>query len=188
VTSNRPDTQLREGAARGPERTRGKRLIVIGCSLKPFGTRGEIKIRPCTESLEVFDRSSELIFDHVPYKVRSIRLHRRSVLAVLEGIDTPEQARQLCGSLVKTDEENLPPKEEDEYYWFELIGMTVYTTKGRDLGKIAQITRTGANDVLHVEGIYGEVLLPMIDEVVVQVDTESGEMIVDPLEGLLPDD
>lgn len=188
MTSNRPDTQLREEPFPVPESTRGKRLIVIGQSLKPFGIRGEIKIRPCTESLEAFDRSSVLVFGHTPYKVRSLRPHGGAVLAALEGIDTPEQARQLCGSLVKTDEENLPPKEEDEYYWFELIGMKVYTTKGRDLGKITRITPTGANDVLHVEGTSGEVLLPMIDGVVVQVDTEKGEMIVDPLEGLLPDD
>lgn len=188
MTSNRPDTELCEGAFQVPKESQGERLIVIGRSVKPFGIKGEIKIRPCTESLEAFDRSSALVFGAVPYKVRSLRFHGGFVLAALEGVDTPERARQLCGSLVQTEARNLPPKEEDEYYWFELIGMKVYTTNGRDLGKITRITRTGANDVLHVEGALGEALLPMIEEVVAEVDVDKGEMIVDPLEGLLPDD
>jgi len=109
------------------------------------------------------------------------------VLAILEGVDTREKANKLVGSLVKTDVQNLPPKEEDEYYWFELIGMKVSTVDGRCLGEITQITPTGANDVLHVEGAFGEVLLPMVDSIVVTVDLQNNQMTVDPLEGLIPD-
>jgi len=165
-----------------------QRLVVIGKGTKPFGIRGEIKILPFTETFEAFERSSVLVFDQAAYKVRAIRIHGGAVLASLEGVETPEKARELAGCLVKTEEKNLPPKEEDEYYWFELIGMKVYTVQGRDLGEITQITPTGANDVLHVQGASGEVLLPMIEDVVLTVDTQKGEMIVAPLEGLLPDD
>jgi 16S rRNA processing protein RimM len=66
--------------------------------------------------------------------------------------------------------------------------MKVFTVDGRDLGEIVGITPTGANDVLEVQGAYGEVLLPMIEDVVVEVDTEKNKMTVDPLEGLIPDD
>jgi 16S rRNA processing protein RimM len=163
------------------------RLIVIGKVVKAFGIRGEIKISPFTESFESFERSGVLVLDESPYTVRSVRIHKRAVLATLEGVDTPEKADKLVGSLVKTDEQNLPPKEDDEYYWFELIGMKVSTVDGRYLGEITQITPTGANDVLHVEGAYGEVLLPMVDDIVVTVDLQNNEMTVDPLEGLIPD-
>lgn len=164
-----------------------QRLVVIGRALKPFGIRGEIKVKPFTESTEVFHRSPDLIFDDSPYKVTRLHEHKGNVLVSLEGMDTPEKAAKLTGALVKTVAENLPPKEEDEYYWFELIGMDVTTVDGRDLGKITQVIPTGANDVLQVEGPYGEVLLPMIDDVVIEVDTENGHMRVDPLEGLIPD-
>jgi len=163
------------------------RLIVIGKVVKAFGIRGEIKISPFTESFESFERSGVLVLDESPYTVRRVRIHKRAVLATLEGVDTPEKADELVGSLVKTDEQNLPPKEEDEYYWFELIGMKVSTVDGRYLGEITQITPTGANAVLHVEGAYGEVLLPMLDTIVVTVDLQKNEMTVDPLEGLIPD-
>lgn len=163
------------------------RLIVIGKVARAFGIRGQIRISPFTESFEPFGRSAILIFDESAYNVQSIGIHKKSVLAALEGVDTREKAEKLVGSLVKTCEQNLPPKEEDEYYWFELIGMKVSTVNGRYLGEITQITPTGANDVLHVEGAFGEILLPMIDAVVIEVDLQNHEMTVDPLEGLIPD-
>jgi len=162
-------------------------LVVIGEAVKPFGIRGELKIKPFTESLEAFDKSSVLIVGDTPYRLLGVRFHKGAALALLEGIKTPEKARELVGSLVKTAAENLPAKEEDEYYWFELIGMTVLTKEGRNLGTVTRIIETGANDVLEVEGPLGEVLIPMIDDVVLDVDTQKKEMIVDPLEGLIPD-
>jgi len=147
------------------------RLIVIGQVVKPFGVKGEVSIRPFTESIGTFQRSAVLFFGDSSYQVLRVRSHKGNVLALVEGIDTPERAEQLRGNLVRTHEENLPPKEEDEYYWFELIGMIVVTVEGKDLGRITGITPTGANDVIHVEGAYGEILLPMIEDVVVEVDT-----------------
>ena len=163
------------------------KLVVIGKAVKPFGVKGEIKIHVYTESFDVFERSAVLFFDNAPLKVLKTRVHGGAILASLEGVDTPERARELVGALVRTEEDNPPPKEEDEYYWTELIGMNVSTTDGRSLGEITRITPTGAHDVLHVEGPFGEVLLPFIDEVVVSVDTQNNEMLVDPLEGLVPD-
>jgi len=162
-------------------------LVVIGQAVKAFGIKGEVKIRPFTESTEVFEKAETLFFGANLYKVLKVRIHKGAILATLEGIDSPEAAREIVGSFVKTDPGNMPSPEEDEYYWFELIGMNVVTIDGRDIGKIVQVIRTGANDVLQVEGPFGEVLLPMIDDVVISVDTDKAEMIVDPLDGLVPD-
>lgn len=164
-----------------------KTLVVIGQVAGPFGVRGEIKIRSFSESLDAIERSSVLFIDDSPYTVVRVRMHKGAALVVAEGIESRDDAAKLAGKLVKTDEENLPPKEEDEYYWYELIGMKVCTVSGTELGQITQITPTGANDVLHVEGPLGEVLLPMIEDVVVSVDLADNIMIVDPLEGLIPD-
>jgi len=174
--------------ASGPESGKSRnRLIVIGKVAKAFGIRGEIRITPYTESFESFERSAVLVLDESTYNVRALRIHQKSVLATLEGVDTREKAEKLVGAFVKTGEQNLPPKDEDEYYWFELIGMQVLTVDGLFLGDITRITPTGANDVLHVVGPYGEVLLPMVEGIVVAVDLPNNEMTVDPLEGLIPD-
>jgi 16S rRNA processing protein RimM len=163
------------------------RLVVIGRALKPFGVKGELKVFPYTESSYAFERSSFLTFEDVSYRVRNVRSHRGTVVVSLEGIDSPEAAAELRGRLVRTAESNLPPKEENEYYWLELIGMKVRTLDGLDLGAVTEIIATGANDVLCVQGPRGEVLLPMIDEVIVDVDAQDGIIVVDPLEGLIPD-
>ena len=164
-----------------------KRYVVIGQVAGPFGVKGEIKIRSYAESLDVFQRSPVLVFDESPHKVLRVRMHKGAALVVVQGIESRDDAAKLAGKLVKTGVENLPPKDEDEYFWFELIGMKVRTVAGQDLGEITQITPTGANDVLHVQGPVGEVLLPMIEDVVVSVDIVEKIMIVDPLEGLIPD-
>ncbi len=163
------------------------RLVVIGQVGKPIGIRGEIRVKPFTRSLEVFERSSILVLDDSAFRVVGLRKYKGSPIISFEGIDTPEKARELGGCLVRTHAENLPPKDEGEYYWFELIGMRVHSRDGRDLGTVTTIIETGANDVLQVEGKFGEILLPMIDQVVLEVDTQSGEMLVDPLEGLIPE-
>ena len=163
------------------------RFVVIGQALKPFGVKGELKILPFTESSYAFEKSAVLIFGDIPYRVRRIRCQKEAVVVSLDGVDSPEAAAELRGRLVKTEQENLPPKEEDEYYWFELIGMNVYTLDGLDLGVITEIIPTGANDVICVEGQRGEVLLPVIDEVIVNVSVPEGKVVVDPLEGLIPD-
>lgn len=163
------------------------RLVTIGKVTKPFGIRGEVKIFPYTETFEVFERSQHLTLDGDSLKVLALRIHKGTVLATFEGISSRDQAQELTGRLVRTSEENLPPIQEDEYYWYELIGMKVTTVENRELGAISNIIRTGANDVLCVDGPSGEILLPMIEDVIVEVDTENGAMLVDPLEGLVPD-
>lgn len=161
--------------------------VVIGKVGKPFGIKGEIRVIAYTESTEAFFRSEVLVIDNESYRTRSVRPHKGGLLVSLEGIDTPEQAKEFTGNLIKTDPGNLPPKEEDEYYWYELIGMAVHTHEGRFLGTVKTLIRTGANDVLEVHGELGEILLPMIDDVIREIDLERGLVIVDPLEGLVPD-
>lgn len=164
-----------------------RRFVVIGKAVRPFGIRGEIKVNSYCESTVPFTQARELIFGDTPYVVKSVRFHKEAVLVAVEGIETPEAARDLVGKLVKADSEVFPPKEEGEYYWYELLGIRVVTVNGQELGRITGIIPTKANDVLQVTGPEGEMLLPMIEDVVLQIDLEAHLMLVDPLDGLVPD-
>lgn len=161
--------------------------MVIGKVSNAFGTKGEIKVRPFTESLEIFRRSVDLFLGDFPFRVLNIRPYRSDVLVTLDGIHSRETAMGFAGMQVSTCTKHFPEKAENEYYWFELKGLKVVTIAGRDLGTVRNIIPTGAHDVLEIEGPAGEVLLPWIDQVVAQVDMNSGVIIVDPLEGLIPD-
>lgn len=162
-------------------------LIVIGRVQKPFGIRGEIRIQAYTETFEAFEKSEWLEIKEKRMIIKQIRIHKGSVLVLFDGINDPERAAQLSGQLVHTLAQNLPPKEEDEYYYFELIGLDVFSSAGKYLGKVTEIIATGANDVITVMGDHGEILLPFIEQVVLETDLNAGKMLVDPMEGLIPD-
>ncbi len=68
----------------------------------------------------------------------------------------------------------------------DLVGARVLTDDGRDLGRVKEIIPTGSNDVLVASGRYGEVLIPAIEGVVLEVDIEGKLVTVHLLEGLLP--
>ena len=113
------------------------RFVVIGKAVKPFGIRGEIKITPFTESFEAFEHSEYADSSgNLAYKVIRIRIHKRAALVSLEGIDTPETASKLVGTLSRPDEENLPPKRKTNITGSNCWECEVSTVDGRDLGKI----------------------------------------------------
>jgi len=82
-------------------------------------------------------------------------------------------------------QDQLPETGDDEYYWKDLIGLSVVTCNGLWLGKITRIMETGANDVYLVKNGKQEYLIPAIADVIQRVDLTSGTMTITPLEGLL---
>ena len=76
--------------------------------------------------------------------------------------------------------EDLPPLEEGEYYDEDLIGCTVETVKGKELGRLAEIVVTGANDVYVVACERGEVLVPAVDGIVLEIDIDGRRVVVEP--------
>lgn len=116
--------------------------------------------------------------------VRSLTFHRDRVYVKFEGINTREAVEELRGS------ELLVPAVEEEDAWYEhqLKGLEVVDTTGSILGKVAGIHPGAAQDLLDVltsEGAH--VLVPMVYELMPEVDLESGRVILDPPGGLFDD-
>ena len=82
-------------------------------------------------------------------------------------------------------EETLPPLEDGEYYWFQLVGMEVVSDSGETVGTVREIMETGGHDVYVVERPSGEeVLIPTVKQFVVNIDHEKRRITVRYLEGL----
>ena len=77
------------------------------------------------------------------------------------------------------------PLEEGEYFLFQLVGLAVFSDEGQELGRLTQVLETGANNVFVVAGVDGEILLPDIDDVILDIDFANGRMTVHLLPGLL---
>ena len=172
----------------------GEDFIAIGRVSKPHGVKGEIRI-------EYFNPEDLRFFSHYQviflqgdegspqaYRPISVRPHKKFILAQLEGIRTREEAEQLRGRAVLIDPAELPPLEEGEYYWNDILGMRVVTDKGGEVGKVTEILPTGSNDVYVVQKGEKEFLIPATQDVIIAIDIEARTMVIRPLKGLLQED
>jgi 16S rRNA processing protein RimM len=172
----------------------GERFVVIGRVSRPHGIDGEISIDYFNpEDLPLFSRY-QMIFlqgdegSPQPYRPLTVRPHKRSILAHLEGITTREEAERLRGNMVLVDRAELPPLAEDEYYWHEILGMRVVTEGGDQVGEVADIFPTGSNDVYVVREGAKESLIPATKEVIIAIERETRTIVIRPREGLLQED
>lgn len=104
------------------------------------------------------------------------------MLITLDGYEDRDKAEALRGELVLVRLEDAVPLRHGEYYHHQIIGLSVVTDEGEELGSVAEIIKTGANDVYVVRGQGGEVLLPAIQSVIRKI--EPSRMIVHLLPGL----
>lgn len=106
--------------------------------------------------------------------------HGNNVVAELEGINDRDVAAALMGSEILIRKQQLPKPKAGEYYWADLVGLSVYTESGVDLGKVDNLIETGANDVLVVVDGETERLIPFLQkQTVLNIDLDGGKMIVD---------
>ncbi|MGL4475360.1 MAG: ribosome maturation factor RimM [Shewanella sp.] len=164
--------------------------IVLGKIGACFGVKGWMKITSYTDSVEgIFDYSPLLLMQQGEWrevKVVQWRLQGKAVVALLEGINTREEAQALTHSEIAIMPEQMNSLPENEFYWRELIGCTVTNTKGYNMGTVDQILETGSNDVLMVKAnakdAFGkaERLIPFVTEqFILEVDVAAKQITVD---------
>lgn len=170
--------------------------LILGQVLRPHGIKGELRVQLTTNFPEQFKNRQRLVIGtdlenlktlHV-YEVERIRLHQGYGIVKLTTINDRDEADRFRGQYILTPLDEAVPLESDEYYYFQLIGLTMLTDTGEDIGKVAEILETGANIVYVVQGEkYGEVLIPATEEIVQKIDISAGHILITPLPGLLPD-
>jgi 16S rRNA processing protein RimM len=160
--------------------------IILGEIIKPHGLNGAVKVRSFADSPESFVRPTRLFMvsadgNRLEISIRDANPMGRLVTLKIEGIHTREQAEDLVGNRIVVDREDLPDAQEDEYYWQDLMGMSVYDSAGTYYGIITSILPTGANDVFVVEGTNGEeLLIPGTFEAVLEVNIPERRMVIEP--------
>ena len=160
-------------------------MVIVGRILKPRGVRGEMTAEVISDSPGRFSAGGVIYVGGEPRKIqRSSSLPKGRVAIKLQGIDGPGEAASLEDSLLTVPESMAPRLPDGEYYHFQIIGMGVYTRQGEYLGQIAQILSTGSNDVYVACQGGQELLIPALDEVIVEVNLDRRVMTVDLPEGL----
>ncbi len=103
----------------------------------------------------------------------------RGIQVSLAGVDSRTEAEQLIGYEVYINREQLPELSDGEYYWVDLIGLSVHNLDGIEFGKISRIMETGANDVLVVQGDRERLIPFVMNQFIKSIDHDAGLMIVD---------
>ena len=164
--------------------------IRIARIMRAHGLRGEVAADLLTEFPERFDDVSEVILrrgaEERPAEVEAHRFHKGRVLLKLAGVDSMTAAELLRGCDVVVSDDELHELPEDYYYDFDLVGCAVETVAGDPVGTVDSVLRTGGAELLTVRRPDGsEALIPFVDEICPEVDTEARRIVVDPPEGLL---
>jgi len=124
-----------------------------------------------------------LIGDETPTlaRVERVRFHQRLVILKLAGCDSRDQAENLRGQWLQVPIEEAIPLAEGEHFYYQLIGLQVETAGGELLGKLVEILETGANNVFVIRNSRprtGDLLLPDIPGVVLDIDLKASRMVV----------
>ncbi|MGD2057556.1 MAG: ribosome maturation factor RimM [Anaerolineales bacterium] len=178
---NQSSSELDQGARQPPEH------LVVGRVVRPHGVRGTLVVEPDSKVIESLQPGSVVFigdYDRA-FEILNFRPHRKRFLITLEGIDDRDQAEQFRDLDVKLSYQDSEPLQEHEYYYWQILGLRVENEAGGILGEVVNILETGANDVYIVRSGSGEeILLPAIEDVILDVDLDAGRMLVHLLPGL----
>ena len=166
--------------------------VIVGAIGGSFGVQGEVRLKS-------FCADPQAIADYTPLYTEDGRAFAQVVLtgqlkngftARINGVVTKEDADDLRNVSLYAERALMPSLPDDEYYYAELIGLTVVDTGGATLGTVKNVMDHGAGDLLEVAvpGQAETILLPFTQAAVPTVDMTAKRIVADPPDGLFSSD
>jgi 16S rRNA processing protein RimM len=161
----------------------GPVFLAVGKLRRPHGVEGEISMEIITDFPDRLSVGKTLYVgeSHEALKLRSARSADQALLVSFDDIDNPEKVGHYRNQYVYITAESAPPLPEGMYYHHQLMNMAVVDPDGQMLGTLTDILETGANEVYVVATPEGsELLLPVIEGVVLEINPEKREIVAKP--------
>lgn len=163
-----------------------REILELGKVINTHGIRGELKIQPWCDDPALYFDLDYIYIDEKKYNLLRSRIHKNAIIAMVEGVTDMNMAEALKNKIVTIERDVLGELPEGTYYIADLEGLTVRTVDGEVLGVIDEIIQTGSNDVYVVKGERKKpILLPVIDQVVKEVNVDEGYVLVELMKGLI---
>ena len=164
-------------------------LLQVGVITSTHGIRGEVKVFPTTDDAARFKKLKNVILDNGKERrnleITSVKFFKNQVILKFKGIDDINDVEKYKKAPLFVTRENAVPLEKNEYFIADLIGLSVTSDEGEELGVIDDVLQTGANDVYVVKKSgANDLLIPAIKDCILDVDVENGTMKVHLLAGL----
>ena len=167
-----------------------EQTLRVGVITSTHGIRGEVKVFPTTDDPKRFDYLKNVIVDmkreQVELEITGVKYFKQYVILKFKGYDDINEIQQFIKKDLLVTRENAVKLEEGEFFICDLVGCTILTDEGEELGVLKDIMQTAANDVYVVECANGkEVLIPSIPQCILEKNPEAGYIKVHLLKGLL---
>lgn len=169
-----------------------KSFLEIGRIVTTYGIKGDVKIVPWCDDSSIVTGLSHLFFDCEGKSLKHIesaKILKNVVIVKFLGIDSIECAQEVVGRIVYVDRKDIT-LSEGMYFIQDLIGMRIYDVDNKDVyyGQVVDVLQPGANDVYRtIDDNNVERLIPVIDDVVINVELDNNLIYIRPLEGLFYD-
>ena len=155
----------------------GKR-VALAVVAGAHGVNGELRLKLFSDGVESLARHSRLYVGGRELALKDIKDGGKTAIARFEGVSDRTAAEALRGQLVEIDRDALPPLEEGEYYYADIIGLTCVDEAGETLGTVVSVENFGAGDLLEVERSNGKRSLIPFREPIARLETDR--VVLDP--------
>lgn len=167
-------------------------LLEIAKVVGTHGLKGDLRVRPSSGDPELLLSSDQFHLRLVTGKTLILQplrqtQHKGQALLRFQGYESINLAEPLLGAQLLIDRSQLPELEDDEYYWHQLKGLSVIDCQHGLLGHLEQMFTTSAHDTYVVNGVRGEIMIPVVEQFVLGIDLQQRVINVDLPDGLLPD-
>lgn len=164
-------------------------LLQIGIITTTHGVRGEVKVFPTTDDNARFKQLKTVLVDtgktQMELTITSVRFFKNLVILKFKEYDNINEVEHLRKAKLLVTRENAVKLKENEYFIADLLNMQVVSDEGEELGEIADVLQTGANDVYVIrKPDTKDLLVPVIKDCVKNIDMEQGVITVHLLPGL----
>lgn len=178
--SSRPQGSDGDGSLSEPA------FLAVARVVRPHGLTGEVRAEIHTDYPERFDIYRRLYVgpEHRPQQLESYRFHQGLVLLKFRDVNDRDAAETLRDQWVWVAVQDAVPLQKGQVYMHQMLHMHVFTVEGEDLGRIDEIIESSAHLVYVVHGLKGEILIPDIESIVLEVDAAARRVTVQLMEGL----
>ncbi len=169
---------------------RKKDCFYLGKIAKKFSFKGEVLLYLDTDQPELYENMESVFVNLgknlVPFFIETAQLHKGDFLRVkFEDVDTEAEADEILGSEVYLPLSVLPPLEGNQFYFHEIIGFAVEDQRLGPIGQIVGVNDTTAQPLFEIEWNTRQILVPMIDDFIIEVNRAQKKIVLNTPEGLV---
>lgn len=160
-------------------------LLEVGKIVNTHGLRGEVKVVSWTDTPDVFEGLEYVYCGEQKLSVQSVKYQKNNIIVKFKEIPSIDDAEKYKNKVLTAERDMLGELPEGVYYIADLIGLDVYDDEGEYVGVLADVFNTGSNDIYEVKRDGKKpLLLPVIDEVVLDISLDEKKITVHIMEGL----